>query len=475
MIQTINIAIIFYFSQIPSFANISGLSRSYAANAIEAYDSIIVATVIIMLASFLSIGVLVTVYSQAKVVTQSKGSRKPKAYFQFWAFQVFATSFVIYTAIQNSHIEPHIFYITLIPIIVYGTLCGFFITKCDIETPTHFCKCCQGYCHCIVLWMSLCSSLWIITVALFSIPTIILVYYLYPARTLLRLPLLTNAVLYINSLLALLLFQCERLCFLCVKNCKLRKKTCQDVIGCRSDAHYSWGDDVDLCYICNNLRLVEDQPLEERALTHHEFYSSFYDKELRKNYLKVVTYICSPFGTVIILVILILFVIIIHDLTDLHLSSVKDLNLNLLLTLAPTLLLLFVSWYKFDIFYDLKDDEEESKKEILKEILKQEKRILEKIHKAFGNGSIQTTRPDRESYQMNELALDTEYTSDTLQAPGGTAQEIRPEENATRDTFATESDITPATEDEATGGAVSGETIPLLIVNSKPDDYKTLT
>ena len=452
------------------------------------YNSI-VALEIVFFASFLSIGVLVIVYSQAKVVTQSKSSRKPKAYFQFWAFQVFATSFVLYTVSQNSHIEKYIIVaITLTPI-AYGTTYGVLVlTKFDIETPTHFCKCCQGYCHFIVLWMSLCSSLLIITVVLFSIPTIILVYYLYPARTLLRLPLLTNAVLYINSLLALLLFQCERLCFLCAKKYKLKTKTCHDDERCRifslrinvcyrickSREDYVW-------YICRNITRIEDQLLEERALTHNEFYRSFYNEELKKNYLKVVTYICSPFGTVIIIIILILLVIIIHDLTDLHISSVKDLNLNLLLTLAPTLLL-FVSLYKFDIFHDLKD-EEESKKELLL------KAILEKINPATEpgaanedrqpdaadttqdeeseDGSIQTTRsrPDCESYQMNDLAHDTGLMSDTPQAPGGTAQEIRPEENATRDTFATESDITPAT----------GETTPLLIVNYKPDDYKTLT
>ena len=458
-----------------------------------------VALDIISIASFLSVGVLVTVYSQAKIVTQSKGSRKQKAYYQFWAFQVFATSFVLYTVIQNSHIEQYILAITLLSIAL-GILCGMYITKFDIETPTHFCKCCQSYCHCIVLWMSLCSSLLITTFALFSIPTIILVYYLYPARTLLRLPLLTNAVIYINSLLALLLFQCERLFYPCMKNVKLR-----DAMGCcKSFEDYK---------ICRNFIWNEDQQLllAERTLTHHEFYSSFYNKsELKKYNLKNFIYICSPFGTVIILAILILFVIIIHELTDLHLSSVKDLNLNLLLTLAPTLLLLFVSWYKFDIFYDLKDEEEESKKELLlKEILEQEKLILKKIHPATEPGAANEDRqpdaildvatgngPNRQGVdkEMSELAqLDTAHTSrdidtpqatgdtaqatgDTAQATGDTAQATRPEVTraATRDTgdvvatpIATE---TTATEDEATG---SSETT-RLIDNNMPD-YKSLT
>ena len=181
-----------------------------------------------------------------------------------------------------------------------------------------------------------------------------------------------------------------------------------------------------------------------------------------------------------ILAILILFIKIIHNLTDLHLSSVKDLNLNLLLTLAPTLLLLFVSWYKFDVFYDLKDEKEESKKELLL------KEILEKIHPATRNEDRQldtsqgvvSTRQEisQELSELTQLGTHTARDTDILQAAGDTAQATRPEADATGDTgdvvatpFATESDITPVT-----GGEATGETTP-LIVNYKPDDYKTMT
>ena len=438
---------------------------------------------------------LIPVYLRAKVVTESKGSRKPKAYFQFWAFHVFATSFVILTVIQNydeSNNVPSLIMLAWVTVLGFGI--GIFKKNFDIETPTHFCRCCHSCSHCIVLWMSLCSSLFFISFALFSIPTIILVYYLYPARTLLRLPLLTNAILYINSLLALLLFQCERLFYhyTCIKNVEPKRMQSKEI-----DENSLIG------LLCGSLREAsrlylnhEDSPLEQRAISHNKFYSSYYTEE---NCLIDSMYLSSPMATMITLAILILFVIIIHDLTDLHISSVKDLNLNLLLTLAPTLLLLFVSWYKFDIFYDLKDEEEKSKKEILKEILKQEKLILEKITAGATNEDRQPdtsdTTPDlyidvpirrtrQGMHEMSELTLDTaERDTDTLQASssGDTTQATRPEEDATRDTgdvvttqFATESDITPATGGEATGGAVSGETTP-LIVNHKPDDYKTMT
>ena len=506
-----------------SFANISELASSHTADRYRFRGYVEITT---GLACLLSIGVLVTVYSRAKVVTQSKGSRKPKAYFQFWAFHVFAINFMILTVTQNINEIQYRLLAILIWVAISGTVIGIVsLTKFDIETPTHFCRCCHGFSHCIVLWMSLCTSLLFISFVLFSIPTIILVYYLYPARTLLRLPLLTNAVLYINSLLALLLFQCERLFYPCVRNSKPQRIRCRDIMGycarfrilteeneeqekgvvhSKKNCSYKYHCYNRYCLghwcmqgVCDILKLyirlakIENPPLEDRAVVYRNFYATHYNKELleKKDCLMFTTYLCHPIGTMILLAILILFVIIIHNLTDLHLSSVKDLNLNLLLTLAPTLLLLFVSWYKFDIFYDLKDEEEKSEKEILKEILKQEKLILEKIHPSTEQGAgipyrlpdasdttqndTTPTRPDREANQKSELAqLDTAHTArdtDTTQATGDTAQATRPD--ATRDVvatpFATESDITPATGGEATGSAVSGETIPLLIVNYK--------
>ena len=544
----------FLFSQVPSFANISELASSHTADSHPIFRSFVEVTT--GLACFLSIGVLITVYSRAKVVTQAKdSSRKPKAYFQFWAFHIFATSFAILTITQNfmnheSNNVPSL--IMLIWVAVSGFIIGIFsLTKFDIETPTNCCRCCHGFSHCIVLWMSLCTSLSIICFTIFSIPTIILVYYLYPARTLLRLPLLTNAVLYINSLLALLLFQCERFFYPFVKNPKQEKIVCYDIMGTfaklfkfrtelrKEQLIYGRGVkftelkqkeavDIDLlndphhfdhinhgpydnckisyhlkscCRSCCNslgncvygiviryLKLIRirNPPLAERAVAYHNFYATRYNKEVleetEENCLMYTTYLCHPIGTMILLGILILFVKIIHDLTDLHLSSVKDLNLNLLLTLAPTLLLLFVSWYKFDIFYDLKDEEEESKKEVLlKEILKQEKLILKKIHPATEPGAANEDRqpdasdttqdvatgngPNRQGIdrEMSDLTqLDAAHTSrdiDTPQATGDTAQATRPEVTraVTRDTgdvvatpIATE---TTATEDEATGSS----------------------
>ena len=504
-----------------------------------------------ILATFISYFVLPFVYSRAKVVTQSKSSRKPKAYFQFWAFHVFAIVLVMYTIGKNFE-RGNIILAMLIVVAFFGTILGLLSPSLDIETPTHCCRCCHSFSHGIVLWIAVCTSLLIISFALFTIPTIMFVYYLYPARTLLRLPLLTNAVLYINSLLALLLFQCERLFYPCMKkknNTDHRLGYCKLSCGRLLFKLGLYNKLIELYRKYRRFAEIEDPPLKKRNITHKRYYRPYYMyvikyqekqkkpktiKTKKRLFVRLFVFSCFLIGTVIALGILILFIIIIHDLSDFHISSVKDLNLNLLLTLAPTLLLSFVSFYKHNLFYDFKDEVEESKKELLlKEIVKQEKLILEKLEKIHpatelevGNEDRQldasdTTQDDETEDDNEDRQLDTSDTtqddeteddnedrqldaSDTTQddeteddnenegtglrliqsqqATGNTTQETRHEatRDATGDTdvitapFATESDITPATGGEATVGAVSGEITP-LIVNHKPDDYKTIT
>ena len=288
----------------PSFANISELASSHTA---DRYRNRSLVTITTLLACFVSLSVLGIIYSRAKVVTQSKSSRKPKAYFQFWAFNVFTTSFVIYTTIQNY--DESTSFMTF-SILIWVAICTVILsigtarrvssteaeTTLDIETPTHFCRCCNDCFHYIVFRMSLCSSQSLICFVLFSIPTIILVYYLYPARTLLRLPLLANAIFYINSLLALLLFQCELLCSLCENKVKLTRICCT-FLQKRSNI---------LCSIFK--RASASTQLNERALTHHKYYGLLYDK--RKTYTTVCQVVHNLIITMIILIIFILFVII---------------------------------------------------------------------------------------------------------------------------------------------------------------------
>ena len=301
---------------------------------------------------------IVTIYSQARTLTESTKKGKPKAYFQFWGFHLPAIILVVYMAKCN--FEAFYFFEGFICIVVVvAHVIGF--QWFDVETPTHCCRCSWCFCifHSILLEMSVTLIALFAMYFIFSIPTIILVYYLYPTRTLIRLPLIINAVLYTSSLPALLLFQCERCCHPCTRHCVAKKLHGKNgcLICCKSRA--------------SRCALVDGEPipLEERATNHDNYYATEYENIRKKNNrLACVTYVCHPIATLLVLIIFIFFVITISELLDLHRQS-SDSNFKLILTLVPSLVLLFGSWYKLDVFFDI--EKEKSKKELLEEILQE--------------------------------------------------------------------------------------------------------
>lgn len=138
---------------------------------------------------------LVVVYSKAKIQTRSEGSKKPKAYFQFWAFHIFFIGFLLYTVVDNfTHNESREINYTIgtvtlawgivIPVMIVLYIgIGWF----DVETPTYcFCCCCVRCSHCMVLLVSLVTFSLFISFSIITVPTLIFIYYLYPARTLAR-------------------------------------------------------------------------------------------------------------------------------------------------------------------------------------------------------------------------------------------------------------------------------------------------
>ena len=174
-------------------------------------------------------------------------------------------------------------------------------------------------------------------------------YYLYPAHTLIRMPFIINSILYTNSLLALLLFQCERLCFILVKFISER---------------------------LNCIRCIKNED--------DKFYDEYYNKIFKpskeyagcscfKSVGPLLTYYIQPLLTCGVLIILVMFIWVLSDLFRLHQDHFTDKNqVEALILLVPTLLLLFGSWLKLDVFFDI--EEPKSKRELLHEILEEMKR-----------------------------------------------------------------------------------------------------
>ena len=365
------------------------------------------------MAWFLAVIALVIIYSQAKniIITKSKKKRKPKAYFQFWAFHLFALVFLTYTVYLNYQIS---YTDIMLPCgLMANVLLTWIVFWLDIETPTHCCRCSQCFCisHSILLIISAFLLLTFTAYFIFSIPTIILAYYLYPTENLVHLLLIINAVLCINSLLALLLFQCERCCHPCTRHCVAKNPTFTSLRSClttcksryrrrqltagttanelqetqpllvqeppdkQQDGPPQWFQHTailkGLLYILEKIKRpinAESPTLEERAENHDQYYGHIYDSLEKKNCLVCVTYFCQPIGTLFILILFVYFAFMIYELLELHRQS-SDSDLKLLLTLVLALVLLLRYHFKLYGFFDIK--KENSKEELLQVILQE--------------------------------------------------------------------------------------------------------
>ena len=342
---------------------------------------------------------LPALYLQAKSSTESTEERKPKAYFQFWGFHIFVLLFLIYTAIYNSHQEAYIvivWFFTVVNLLVYNTVTRYFIkSELDIETPTHCCRCSPRVmvcCHHLMLWLSTWILLVFTTFFLYSIPTILLIYYLNPVGTLLHLPLVINAVLYTNSLLALLIYQCESCCHLCTRRWK-GKLDNNPVLSCpRTVSDSSPVQARSGCLrVCarKSLDLLNKQlggndipHFQKRAKNHDKYYEPGFNNSRLADFMQLI----RPIFTIGILGIFLYFIYLFYQISKLHLS--KEDNFTVLLSLVPNLLLLFGSWYNLHLFWDFEKDKTE--KEILKEILEHMKQHGQQPPTAIAEGHTDT-------------------------------------------------------------------------------------
>ncbi len=381
-----------------SFANnTSESTQSYSTADGNNFYIIIIG---VFIAGSLSNVALITVISVAKTKIESEKGKKPKGYFHFWAFHLFICGFALYTYFNNSFNTTGAT-TTIFTTILFGLNAFSFVTtlflpcfginKIDLNTPTYclFCQCCLKLCHYIVIMYSVGTIFSFVSSLIILIPNIIFVYYLYPTRTLIRLPLLINTVLYINTVLAVLIFQCER----CWYPCNVNKKP-SDIISNKTETRCS-----SLCKSCcevlkNNHELP---PFKKRIDDHNTFYSAYY-KEI--DYLKIYTYWIHPIATLLVLILLLLGIKIISDLIILHHQTSQDNQLELIITLVPTFLLLLGSWYKLDIFFI--DEKEMSKKDLLAEILKELKKTNSGTEDDQSTGTHEILLLENEATQSRE-------------------------------------------------------------------------
>ena len=325
----------------PSIVNTSGLTKSHS---VTSAHQITVFLVVASLVVYLSIGIVAIVYPVlVDRIKLNKEGKKTNTYFQFWASHIFLLISELYIVITTKEFE------LIIPIVCYPiVIIPYYIRIFDsgkLNTVFHFC-CTWKYYKTVVLFISLWIFLSSITIFLFNAPNVIVIFYLYPVHTVIRLSFILNSALYINSAAALILYQCEKLFYSCQPNKDHKDPTYEEY------RHKKW------------------------ARTHNSF---------------------QLFGALLLLPVLLLIIVTINELLEINLNYFTNQNqLNLLLTLVSILLLFFGSWYKLDVFFG--GTEEKSEKELLKEILqekKSERKLLKEIlqvlnHTTDSDGSTET-------------------------------------------------------------------------------------
>ncbi len=358
----------------PYYANSSNYDDKSYANQEPDYIIFSAVLIIIILAAVL---IIIGFFIWSPIMESLRSTKKhtPKLYYQFWPFQFFILGYGAYFMYKNYDRATVIVMMAMMGLglgIILIIICVSYMCTINMyitNTPTHCCtgkfkKCCHHTLESLSMVCCFSFILFVITAA----PTIILVYYVYPTRTLVRLPFIISAIIYINSLAALLLFQCERALYTC--------RLCVD-----DDDKDDNPDDKD-----------DDYDVKKEDKYHKRFY-----KIGNKFSFHLILYVIIPFITFFLLVVLIMGVVILSGLAFNHSNNFKDNQLQTLIALLPSFILFFGSLYRRDLFITDHTDEIEAKseKEFLHEILQE----LKKEKSSTNTGS------NLEMGQMTETTL----------------------------------------------------------------------
>ena len=180
-----------------------------------------------------------------------------------------------------------------------------------------FCKCkCYNY---TVLFISLYILYTFTFLFLYIAPTIILIFYLYPVHTIIRLPFILNSILYTNSVLALLIYQCERCCYRCkfytllINLCNL-KFLCFDLWIFYKTRFETCCYRGKFCTLLNKIFRGDKDPFYEKL--YRKLESDYQSKTIRFGYI-----ILQPVVTIVLLSTLMLFIIIVYGLLNMNLNQ----------------------------------------------------------------------------------------------------------------------------------------------------------
>lgn len=245
----------------------------------------------------------------------------PKFYFHFWAFHLVMFGSVAYTVsagLLSSYAVDFVFAVVHVIcglILLSLIMCLGCANEKNFNTPTRSFN--GDRAHRTVMVISMFLLLYFPYVLVNTSPSFFLSLYRYPLQTLVWCAFAFTATLYVNALLALLLFQCERCCLT------------------------SLGQ--------NKARLGREKG---RLESHIKYYSRYYqsDAYMKRPRLTYTLYIVQPIGTALLVAISTAFCVFAISPSIYN----HETLLEQCLVLVPTLTLLCGYWYNLEMCWDVK-------------------------------------------------------------------------------------------------------------------------
>lgn len=360
------------------------------------------------------IGGSYTVFTTIKEAIQLRKEKKPKIYYHFWSAVGFVIAGIYYTLKNDT--QFHFEYILMVALMILPTLIIVCVKKSNIFTvpltvllPFNPCKFIWTYLLTIV---GLYCIFLLICYIIYAVPTIVLMYHLYPIRTLVRVPFIIGAIMTILGMGSLVLYQLEKLVILnllpwsviCMKLKKrLRRSHTQE--SSRREEQSS----TKSCCPCKSFRSNYDTVIQQIVL--EKIYDILYyrgpiveDVKLcaghksnaififKMNFIQLIASVAG----------IIAFVYGTMGLVDIVFEESSNISIsinNVLLALVPTVALSAGTWVGRGIIFDVKKDlkelnllhgevtEQEKMISVMNDILEQLKRIaMHDVRQGGGGG-----------------------------------------------------------------------------------------
>lgn len=189
-------------------------------------NSFIIVALILIASNFIVLGLSTHLFVTISESIEATDNGKPKFYYHFWSTMLLITGGiwgyeVCYHAFRKFPLRfnPYLLLLILMfTISSFGTVIALSSVRGKIKAfsaPLSECCCCNKSKCCRLLYtkcmtaLGLYLTISLVTYLAYATPTIVLVYYLYPTRTLIRVPFIIGVIFYTIALQSLILYLFE--------------------------------------------------------------------------------------------------------------------------------------------------------------------------------------------------------------------------------------------------------------------------